>query len=61
MSLTAAAPLSAPEDAAGWMEEEEVNDGRAENGMNGSGEGKDADYGSPPPSLPARQGFGRLT
>uniref|UniRef100_UPI0037E877FA T-box transcription factor TBX1-A n=1 Tax=Semicossyphus pulcher TaxID=241346 RepID=UPI0037E877FA len=49
------------EDAAGWMEEEEaeVKDWKAEIRMNGSGKGKDADYGSPSASLPASDGFGR--
>lgn len=52
---------AALKDAARWMEEEEeeVKDWKAENRMNGSGEGKDADYGSPSSSLPTNDGFGR--
>ena len=38
-------------------EEEEVKDWKAENRMNGSGKGKDADYGSPPACLPTDDGF----
>lgn len=54
--------LSALKDAAGWMEEEEeVKDWKAENSMNGSRKGQDADYGSPPVSLPTEDGIGRLT
>lgn len=41
--------------------EEEVKDWKAENRMNGSGKLKDADYGSPPVSLPTVHGSGRLT
>lgn len=42
-------------------EEEEVKDWKADNSMNGSGQGKDAEYGSPPTSLPSDDGFSRLT
>lgn len=38
-----------------------MKDWKAENGMNGSSEGQDADYGSPPDSLPHDDGIGRLT
>lgn len=42
-------------------EEAEVKDWEAENRMSGSGQLKDADYGSPPASLPTDDGSGRLT
>lgn len=42
-------------------EEEEVKDWKAENGMNGPGKPKDADYGSPPVSFRSVDGSGRLT
>lgn len=52
--------LAVLKDAAGWMEEEEVKDWKAENSMNGSGKPKDADYGSPPVSLSTDDGLGSL-